>query len=104
MERFLIVYRSAPDGASDAASPVQQRWSDWFGALGAQLIDRGSYAHGSIEISTRLAGPKSSASSLAGYCVVQADDFNAVVRLAEACPIFDEHGSLEIARLGTPPA
>jgi len=103
MESFLIIYRSSPAGAPEPEH-VPERWSAWFATLGAHLIDRGSYAHGSIKIATRLAGPKSSASSLAGYCVVAADDFDAAAHLAEACPIFDEHGSLEVARLTAPPA
>jgi hypothetical protein len=102
MERFLIVYRGAPGGSPDAAHQPR-RWDDWFVALGARVIDRGSLTHSSVEIKTRLAGPKTSASSLSGYAIVAAADFNEAVKLAERCPIFDEQGSVEIARLtGTP--
>jgi hypothetical protein len=48
-----------------------------------------------------LSGPKSSSSALAGYSVLAASDFNEAVKLAEQCPIFDEHGSLEIAHLAS---
>jgi hypothetical protein len=99
MERFLIVYRGAPDGSSDAAEHHPGKWNLWFGSLGSAVIDRGSLTHSSVEIPSRLLGPKLSGSSLSGYSIVEAVDFNAVVKLAEACPIFDEHGSVEIARL-----
>ena len=67
--------------------------------LGSALVDRGSLAHNSIEIPNRLLGPKLSSASLSGYSIIAAADFNEAVSLAEECPIFDEKGSVEIARL-----
>jgi hypothetical protein len=99
MEKFLLVYRGSPSGSPDAGKHDAQRWANWFESLGANVLDRGSLTHASVDIDTRLAGPKSSSSSLAGYSVLAAEDFNDAVALAERCPIFDEHGSLEIAHL-----
>ena len=99
MAQFLIVYRGAPSGAFDDDKRDPGQWDAWFARLGSTLIDRGSLTHSSVEIPTRLLGPKLSSSSLAGYSLIEADDFNAAVQLAETCPIFDEHGSVEIARL-----
>ena len=104
MERFLIVYRGAPGGTPEATDHDPQRWSAWFDTLGGALVDRGSLTHNSVEISSRLLGPKLSGSTLAGYALITASDFNDAVRLAEECPIFDEHGWVEIARLTTAPA
>jgi len=103
MERFLIIYRGAPDGSADAPELHPERWSAWFDALGAAVVDRGGMSLGAVEIPSRLLGPKESTSSLSGYAIVSASDFNDVVRLAEACPIFDAQGSIEIARLSGPP-
>lgn len=99
MDRFLLVYRGAPDGSAESRQHDLQRWASWFDNLGDRLLDRGGLSHASVDIDTRLAGPKSSSSSLTGYSVVAATDFNEAVALAEQCPIFDEHGSLEIAHL-----
>jgi hypothetical protein len=104
MERFLIVYRGVPAGAADGPAHVPERWRAWFDALGAALLDRGSLAGGAVEVPSRLLGPKESTSSLSGYSVVGAADFNAAVALAQDCPVFDEGGSVEIARLADPPA
>lgn len=101
MEQFLLIYREAPDGAADAHRHDPQHWADWFDSLGARVIDRGSLSRGSIDIDTPLAGPKASSSSLAGYSVMAATDFNEAVALTEQCPIFAEHGSLEIAHLAS---
>ena len=102
MERYLIVYRGAPGGTPGAEERDPARWSTWFDALGAHLVDRGAWAAAAVEVPSRLLGPKESASSLHGYAVIAAEDFDAAVRHAERCPIFDEGGSVEIARLAGP--
>lgn len=99
MERFLIIYRGASLGASDVAPHDPARWQAWFERLGQALVERGGLTQNSVEIPTRLIGPKQSSSSLSGYSVVAAPDFDAIVRLVQDCPIFDERGSVEIARL-----
>ena len=101
MERFLLVYRGKPDDSAETPQHDQERWDGWFSRLGAHVLDRGHLSHSSVDIDTRLAGPKAASSSLAGYSVLAAADFNEAVALAEQCPIFDEHGSLEIAHLAS---
>lgn len=96
MEKFLIIYR----GASEPAERHDDRWRAWFDAMGSAVLDPGSLTQDSVEIPSRLIGPKLSSSSLSGYSVLEAADFNAVVRMVQDCPIFDERGSVEIARLG----
>jgi len=101
MERFLVVYHGAPGADSDTRHDLA-RWSAWFDGLGSRVIDRGSLTHSAVEIPRRLLGPKESASSLCGYSVVEATDFNEAVEIAGRCPIFDEEGSVELARLTIP--
>lgn len=100
MSRFLIVYRGAP-GEQDAEGAEHRpaRWRTWLDNLGAAVVDRGDLTQASIEIPSRLIGPKLSASALSGYSIIQAGDFDAAVRMVEQCPIFDEKGSVEVARL-----
>lgn len=104
MERFLIVYRGAPVGKGEEAVHHPEQWSAWFDGLGAALLDRGSLTQASVEVPSRLIGPKLSGSSLSGYSIVEAADFDEIVRIAQACPIFDKRGSVEIARLVDQPA
>ena len=99
MERYLIVYRGSTVDESEGPQHDPQRWASWFDALGAALVDRGALSHSSVEVPSRLRGPKLNSASLSGYSVISAVDFNAAVELAESCPIFDEKGSVEIARL-----
>lgn len=100
MSRFLIVYRGAADSTKSAIEQHSpERWSAWFDSLGSAVLDQGNLTHSSVEIPNRLLGPKLSSSSLSGYSVIEAADFDAAVAVAKECPIFDEHGSVEIARL-----
>jgi hypothetical protein len=99
MDRFLIVFRGATAGEAEGPHHDPARWDAWFDGLGAALVDRGALSHGSVEVPTRLAGPKLSSSALSGYCLIAAGDFNEAVRVASSAPIFDEKGSVEIAHL-----
>ena len=99
MERYLIVYRGSTVDEAEGPQHDPQRWAAWFDTLGSALVDRGGLSHSSVEVPSRLRGPKLNSASLSGYSVITASDFNEAVRLAEECPIFDEKGSVEIARL-----
>lgn len=99
MDRFLIVFRGATVGEDEGPRHQPEQWNAWFDGLGPALLDRGALSHGSVEVPSRLLGPKLSSSALSGYALIGARDFNEAVRLAEACPIFDEQGSVEIAHL-----
>jgi hypothetical protein len=99
MEHYLIVLRGGPAGAGGGAPHDPAAWRAWYDGLGENLVDRGALAAAAVEVPSRLLGPKESTSSLHGYAVIAASDFDGAVRLAERCPIFDEGGSAEVARL-----
>jgi hypothetical protein len=102
MERFLIVYHGSPGGEPEEAEQQLGPWASWLDALGSAVLDRGSLSHAAVEVKSRLLGPKSATSTVSGYSVIQAEDFNAAVRVAEKCPIFETNGWAEIVRLTTP--
>jgi len=99
MERYLIVYRGSTVDEAEGPQHDTVRWEAWFASLGGALVDRGGLARSSVEVPSRLRGPKTSSSSLSGYSIIAAADFNEAVRIAETCPIFDEKGEVEIARM-----
>jgi hypothetical protein len=101
MERFLIIYHGAPGGEPEEAEQHPGPWAAWLDSLGSAVLDRGSLSHAAVEVKSRLLGPKSATSTISGYSVIQAEDFNAAVRVAEMCPIFETNGWAEIVRLTT---
>lgn len=102
MERFLIVYRGAPESTPADAPHDPAPWNAWFERLDGAVVDRGSLSGGAVDIPSRLLGPKESTSSLSGYSIISAADFNEIVALTESCPIYDLGGSMQIARLSIP--
>lgn len=101
MDRFLIIYHGAPGGEPGEAEQYLGRWTVWLDSLGSAVLDRGSLSHAAVEVKSRLLGPKSATSTISGYSVLQAEDFNAAVRIAEMCPIFETNGWAELVRLTT---
>jgi len=99
MEKFLVVFRGATNEEAEGPRHHPDNWNAWFEGLGPALLDRGALSQGSVEVPSRLIGPKLSSSALSGYSIIAATDFNDAVRLVESCPIFDEKGSVEIAHL-----
>jgi hypothetical protein len=101
MDRFLIIYHGAPGGVPEAAEQNLGAWAAWLDSLGAAVLDRGSLSHAAVEVKSRLLGPKAATSTISGYSIIGAEDFNDAVRIAEMCPIFDTNGWTEIVRLTT---
>jgi len=99
MDRFLVVFRGATIGEAVEPEDEAEVWDGWFHALGSALVDRGGLSYGSVEVPSRLIGPKLSSSALSGYAIIAAADFDDAVRIVQTCPIFDEKGSVEIAHL-----
>lgn len=99
MDKFLVIFRGAAIGDAQEPEDEAQVWDGWFHALGPALVDRGDLSYGSVELPSRLIGPKLSSSSLSGYSIIAAADFDDAVRIVQTCPIFDEKGSIEIAHL-----
>jgi hypothetical protein len=99
MDRFLVVFRGAAIEEAEEPEDEAEVWDGWFHALGSALVDRGALSYGSVEVHSRLVGPKLSSSALSGYAIIAAADFDDAVRIVQTCPIFDEKGSVEIAHL-----
>lgn len=103
MDRFLVTFRGASIDEANEPEDEAQVWDGWFHALGSALVDRGALSYGSVEVASRLIGPKVSSSALSGYAIIAAADFDDAVRIVKTCPIFDEKGSVEIAHLRPAP-
>jgi len=98
MANFVLVYRG---GSGMASSPEEQQaameaWMNWFGSLGAAVVDPGAPFGPSASIgpdgSTGNAGP----SGLTGYSVVSADSVADATTKAKGCPVLSDGGSVEI--------
>jgi hypothetical protein len=89
---YLITNR-AP--ASFTPSPgAFAAWTDWFEQLGSHLEDRGNPAFKRTTLGN--CGPET---VLGGYTLIDADDLDAAVELAESHPLIKFGGGVEIGEL-----
>jgi hypothetical protein len=96
MANFVLLYHggSMPE-TPEEGQKIMQAWTDWFGTLGAAVIDGGNpasrtktiAADGSI--SDDPAGPS-------GYSVISADSIDAAVELAKGCPVRQGGASIQV--------
>lgn len=99
MAKFVYAYHGGGmQETPEAQQAAMQAWIDWFGSLGAAILDGGNpvavaktvVADGSVEDG---GGPN----PLSGYSLISADDLDAAVALAKGCPILAAGGSVEVA-------
>ena len=96
MANYLLVFHggSMPESQEEGAK-VMAAWTDWFGSLGASLVDGGNPAS-----QTRTLGPDGSVTpdpaGPTGYSVISADSMDAAVELARGCPVLQGGASIQV--------
>ena len=96
MKKFIFLYK----GPATPPNASHQQWPIWFDGLGDHLVSRGS----PMEEGFVLRGDdstSSSAASLNGYSIIQANDRNDVISLAKGHPFLSNGSeySIEIFEL-----
>jgi hypothetical protein len=96
MANFVLVYHGGrmPESPEEGAQ-VMQAWTDWFGRLGAALVDGGNPAS-----HTRTLAPGGAVTDdpngPTGYSIIRADSMDAAVELARGCPVLDGGASIQV--------
>src|SRR3954454_14572137 len=92
MSKYVLVYQGgAMAETEEAQQAAMAAWGNWFGSLGAAVVDGGAPVGPSGP-----AGGRPSKSHLTGYSVLQADDLPSAVKLAEGCPIVADGGRVDV--------
>ena len=96
MSKFLLAYRGGRMAdTEEEREATMAAWSQWFGSLGAAVVDGGAPFGGSKSV-----GPGDVAdvapSQLTGYSVFEADDLESAVELAKGCPILSNGGTVDV--------
>lgn len=92
MAKFIWTFRGATDRTlSDADGAA---WMSWFGELGSVIVDPGAQVG-----VTRVLGDVPSSTVVTGYTIIQADDLDAAVALAQGCPGLSQGGGVEVGEL-----
>jgi hypothetical protein len=96
MANFVLVYHGGdmPESPEEGAK-VMQAWSDWFGRLGAALVDGGNPAS-----RTKVIAPGGAVTDEpngpTGYSIISADSIDAAVELARGCPVLDGGATIQV--------
>jgi hypothetical protein len=93
VSEFIFIYRVPENyrGTADAAAV----WDSWFDALGANLFDKGN----PVFVTTGSGTSGGSELRLGGYSLISAENLDAAVELAKACPIIQSGGAVEVGEL-----
>lgn len=99
MAKYLFVYHGGKSPESeDDYKEVMDAWGNWFGSMGAAVVDGGNPVGMSSTVhsdgSVTADGGSNPAS---GYSLIEADSDADAIAKAKACPILAAGGSVEVA-------
>ena len=90
MAKHVFIFRGGVPETPEAGQQMMADWAAWLGGMGAAVLDPGS-----VTGPSEFVGP--AAEPTTGYMLVDAPDLAAARSHAEACPIRDWGGSVEVA-------
>ena len=101
MAKYLFVYHGGknPETEEEVAE-VLDAWGNWFGTMGAAVVDGGNPVGQSYTINgdgsvTDNGGPNPAS----GYSLVEASDLDDAIAKARGCPILNANGTVELAEV-----
>jgi hypothetical protein len=90
--KYVLVYQGGSTAETEEAQQAAMAaWGQWFASLGAAVVDGGAPFGASSAV-----GGGGAQSGLTGYSVLQADDLQAAVKMAEGCPIVGDGGRVDV--------
>lgn len=98
MAKYMFVYSGGKGVAADEAERNAQyaRWAQWFGELGAAIVDGGAAAGAAKTVGPGGAVSEGGSRGLTGYSIVSADSLDAAVALAKGCPVLEIGGAVDV--------
>ncbi|MGH3986055.1 MAG: YciI family protein [Actinomycetes bacterium] len=100
MTKYVFIYH-APMTPAEAAPPspeqmeaVMGEWNAWAGKVGDGMIDFGTPLAGGVRVTTN--GTSRSTREVAGYSIIEAEDMEAALALAQNHPHLNMPGGCEI--------
>ena len=97
MSKFVLAYTggSVPE-TEEQQKAVMDAWMNWFGQLGAAIVDGGAPFSNSSTVGSDGAVSSPGASKLTGYSIVEADGLDAALGMAKGCPVLTAGGAVEV--------
>ena len=97
MAKFVLAYRGGSMAETEAAQQaVMEQWMNWFGTLGAAVVDGGHPFGASKTIASDGAARDGGAAALSGYSIIDAANIDEAATLAKGCPVLAGGGTVEV--------
>ncbi|HWX46336.1 MAG TPA: hypothetical protein VNY52_13580 [Solirubrobacteraceae bacterium] len=91
MAKYMLAYKGGAMAQTDAERDAAMKaWGEWFGSLGAAIVDPGNPFGASSAVGDNGAG------DLTGYSLLSAETLAAATELAKGCPVLSSGGSVEV--------
>lgn len=99
MAKFLFTYHGGKAGGSPAeVKKAMDAWGQWFGSMGAAVIDGGNPVGKSSTVrSDGSVTGNGGANPVSGYSLIEAPSLEDALKKAKGCPILAGGGSVEVA-------
>jgi hypothetical protein len=89
MATYVLLYHGGGRPASeDEQARVMAAWGEWMGKLGSDLVDGGNPTAESRTVDGNGTVSQTGGDLVTGYSIIKAENLDAAVALAKACPIF----------------
>ncbi len=99
MPEYIIAYHGGKEPESPEEGAKQMaKWQAWMGGLGDAMVNPGTPLAMNRIVTSEGVSDEDGANRLTGYSIVKADNMDAALEMAKACP-FLEIGTLEVAEV-----
>ena len=97
MGKYVLTYQggSMPESAEEGEKQMAA-WMNWFGSLGAAVVDGGNPFGPSMRIAANGSAAEGGAAALTGYSILAADDLASATELAKGCPQLVSGGTVDV--------
>ncbi|HET9173734.1 MAG TPA: YciI family protein [Candidatus Saccharimonadales bacterium] len=98
MTKYIFVYKSKNDWTTlprEQVIKMMEAWGEWLGSMGSAVVDSGqAFKAGGKQVTRTGIAPTDDL--LSGYTIVEADDFDTALALAQGSPTLTDGGTVEV--------
>lgn len=97
MGKYVLAYQGGEMPASpEEGEKVMAAWMNWFGSLGAAVVDGGNPFGPSASIASNGSVRDGGGAVLTGYSILSAESLAAATELAKGCPQLSSGGTIDV--------
>ena len=97
MAKYVLAYRGGSMAGTEAEQQaVMEQWMNWFGALGASVVDGGNPFGMGKKVASDGAVSDDGTAGLTGYSILDADSLDDAAAKAAGCPVLSSGGTIDV--------